>query len=296
MRGCHHFSRAANLVGRRVTHHHQYHNFAITRRVPNSFVNSLSKYYDSSDGTNAISIPVARSQHEDYVAVLRSEVPTLELPAVEEHPDCVFVEDTVVAVQKRAVITFPGHVSRQGEVVAIRLILEQLGMEVWDMHSKCKSAICDGGDVLYTGRHMFVGLSDRTNQKGADVLSEAFSDQFPVIPVPLNSEDALHLKSIVTHVDDSTLLAPIGPVGDAVVQDMDVKSLGYSVLRLPDIRACNVVALKGTIVASSSSCKASQQILLEAAEERNLRVRFVETTEVEKSDGACTCCSVLLSL
>lgn len=275
---------------------HQYHNFAITRHVPDSFVHSLSKYYDSSDIDNAISIPLARSHHKDYVTALRSEVPTLELPAVENHPDSVFVEDTVVAVQNRAVITFPGHVSRQGEVEAIRTVLKQLGMDVWDMKSKDEDAVCDGGDVLYTGRHMWVGLTDRTNEKSAEVLAEAFSSQFPVLPVPLNTNDALHLKSIITHLDENTLLAPTGPVGDAVVRDMKVGALGYSVIRLPDIRACNVVAINGTIVASSSICEESQQLLRQAVEERNLRLRFVGTSEIAKSDGACTCCSILLAV
>lgn len=33
-------------------------------------------------------------------------------------------------------------------------------------------ATLDGGDVLYTGEHLFVGLSRRTNQRGAEVLRE----------------------------------------------------------------------------------------------------------------------------
>lgn len=33
-------------------------------------------------------------------------------------------------------------------------------------------ATLDGGDVLYTGEHLFVGLSHRTNQRGADVLKK----------------------------------------------------------------------------------------------------------------------------
>lgn len=40
------------------------------------------------------------------------------------------------------------------------------------MHEIDPKATLDGGDVLFTGKHLFVGLSHRTNQRGADVLIE----------------------------------------------------------------------------------------------------------------------------
>ncbi|CAB9504353.1 N(G),N(G)-dimethylarginine dimethylaminohydrolase 1 [Seminavis robusta] len=272
------------------------YNFAVTRQIPNSFVNSISKYYENNNQDDAaISISLAKSQHEDYVKLLRLKVPTLELPPLEHHPDCVFVEDTVVAVDNRAVITWPGHASRQGEVDSIRQVLEQLGMDVWEMKTQNADAICDGGDVMYTGRHLFVGLSERTNAQGASVLEEAFSP-LPMVTVALDAKDALHLKSIVTHMDEYTILAPQGSLGDKVLQAMDAAALGYTTVRLPDIRACNVVTVNGLIVASDNICEESRAILLDCALERNLDVEFVGNTEIAKSDGANTCCSVLLSL
>ena len=195
-------------------------------------------------------------------------------------------------------ITCPGHILRQGEVDSIQKVLEQLGMDVWDMREKDPSALCDGGDVLNTGRHMFIGLSDRTNKKGAHILEEAFGkDDFPVISVQLNSSDALHLKSIVTHLDEKTLLVPEGDMGSRVLKEMKAKDLGYEVVLLPDVSACNVVTVNGALVlASESICDESRRRLEEAATVRSLDLRFTGTTEVAKSDGALTCCSVLLSL
>ena len=68
------------------------HNFALTREVPLSFPNSISKYAQVED---TINVKLAKSQHDHYVSLLRSKIPTLELPALESHPDSVFVEDTV---------------------------------------------------------------------------------------------------------------------------------------------------------------------------------------------------------
>jgi dimethylargininase len=272
------------------------HNFALTRQVPNSFANAVTKYYQGKD--DAISMPLAKAQHEEYLSVLRTKVPTLILPALEAHPDSIFVEDTVVAIgSKRAVITWPGHMTRQGEVASIQKVLvEQMGMEVWDMHSRNELAICDGGDVLNTGRHVFVGLSERTNMEGATVLREAFDSHLPVITVTLEADDALHLKSIVTHMDEYTLLVPDGSLGDKVWKDMDAETLGYQAVRLPDIRACNVVSLNGLIVASANICDESRRMLEDCAQQKSLDIAFVDTSEIHKGDGACTCCSVLLSI
>ena len=295
-RGAQHFcKRRASTVRPVRSIFRSHHNFALTREVSDSFVNSLSKYAVAADPIN---LSLAKSQHDHYVSLLRTKIPTIELPPLESYPDSVFVEDTVVAYKKRAVITCPGHVSRQGEVDSIRTVLEQLGMDVWDMREKDNSAICDGGDVLNTGRHMFVGLSDRTNEAGARILEEAFyGDNLEVVPVNLDSNDALHLKSVITHLDEQTLLAPQRTIGDKLLQEMNAKDLGYGIVFLPDIRACNVATVNDSMVlASDSICDESRRILQEATRERGLDLRFVGTTEVEKSDGALTCCSVLLNL
>lgn len=278
------------------------HNFALARQVPDSFTNSITKYSNAKD---PIHLDLAKSQHDLYVSRLRTRIPTLELPPLEAHPDSVFVEDTVVAHHKRVVITRPGHESRQGEVDSIRDVLRQMGMEVWNMRDTDATAVCDGGDVLNTGRHMFVGLSDRTNQAGADMLQTVFdggtATNLPVISVPMDVNDALHLKSIVTHLDRHTLLIPEGTIGDKIIPAMnlgkDDTTMGYTILRLPDIRACNVVTVNdGMVLASDSICDASKRILEGAAKERSLELIFVGTSEIEKSDGAVTCCSVLLSV
>lgn len=268
-----------------------YYTLALTRQVPDSFGKAISIYSATVD---PISVSLAKSQHEAYIELLRTQVPTISLPSLEAHPDSVFVEDTVVAHKKRAVITCPGHTSRQGEVDSIEEALEQLGMDIVRMQD---GALCDGGDVLNTGRHMFVGLSDRTNHAGAAVLQDVFGDDnLQVIPVPMDSQDALHLKSIATHIDDVTLLAPTGVVGDKLLTAMKAEELGYRIVRLPDITACNVVSVNGLILVSNSSCEESKEQLQKKAQECGMDLHFVETTEVNKADGAVTCCSVLLSL
>ena len=286
MRGFRLLSKASTLT---TTHRRRY-SFAIARDVPNSFVQALTKY---STDDNPVDIELARKQHDNYLDKLRNHIPTLTLPALDDHPDSIFVEDTVVAIGNRAVITNPGHPSRRGEVDTIKDILIRLGVSVTDMRDKNENAICDGGDVLYTSRHLFVGLSERTNEEAAIILSNTF-DSVETIVVPFDKSNALHLKSIITHMDKNTLIAPEGQLGDQVLEAMNSSQLGYDVIRLPNMLACNVVAVNGGILAQDGGCTESRERLLAAAAERNLSIDFVNSSEIAKVDGALTCCSVLL--
>lgn len=306
------------------------HTLALCRDLPNSFHQAVS--IPRSDGGAAepvvdVSLDLARQQLHNYVACLRQYIPTLCLPALELHPDCVFVEDTVVVLGRRAVITRPGHESRRGEVNSIRTILEQLGIEIvtdlslkknvpWSSSSSDNNnndnsdnntvAQLDGGDVLFTGRHLFVGMSTRTNLAACQALQEAFPDVEVVavdLPPPppsskLAAAPVLHLKSAVTHLDAHTLLIPEGWWGDALLQALQANDRGYDqVVRLPNILACNAVVISNQhVVAQDTPCTISRQRLIDAVRERNMTLDWIDTSELAKKDAALTCCSVLLEL
>ncbi|XP_034509703.1 N(G),N(G)-dimethylarginine dimethylaminohydrolase 1 isoform X2 [Ailuropoda melanoleuca] len=134
----------------------------------------------------------AERQHQLYVGVLGSKLglQVVKLPADESLPDCVFVEDVAVVCEETALITRPGAPSRRKEVDMMKEALEKLQLNLVEM--KDENATLDGGDVLFTGREFFVGLSKRTNQRGAEILADTFKD-YAVSTVPV--ADALHLKS-----------------------------------------------------------------------------------------------------
>lgn len=269
---------------------------AITRNVSPRLADALTMASGTDDDAEPISLALAERQHSDYVLCLKRLLPAVkELPALPEYPDGLFVEDTCVVIRDTALLMNMGHESRRGEVESMAAVLKKLpGINhVIDMKSKSETATCDGGDVLFTGRHVFVGLSERTNQEGVEVLRSVF-EKYEVIPVPVVG--ALHLKSLVTHMDSHTLVTPQGSLGDAVLQEMQAAERGYEVVRLPNTLACNVVAINGTILAQDVDCKVSKRELREAAEENNLRIEFVDTSELAKVDAALTCCSVLLDV
>ncbi|KAL3930520.1 MAG: hypothetical protein SGARI_004460 [Bacillariaceae sp.] len=136
-----------------------------------------------------------------------------------------------------------------------------------------QNAYCDGGDVLTIAAqyHMFVGISERTNMEAAKVLGDAL--EIETIPVQFEG-NALHLKSIVTNVDDSTLLVPTGALGNEVLEAMEATNRGYNVVRLPNMLACNVVAVNGGLLAQDVGDAQSKEILEKVASERGLEIEF----------------------
>lgn len=296
---------------------------AIARNVPRTFANALSSI--SNYSPSEISYDRAASQHEEYISALRLSVPTLVLPASESHPDCVFVEDAAIAIGNRAVVNRIGTDSRRGEEGPIKKALKRFGATVTDMREEEDgSATCDGGDALYPvgfrwaagerhgstgmrsalckrgGRHLFVGLSNRTNMGGIEVLKRVFEDVdggVEVVPVPdVDGTGALHLKSIVTHVDDRTLLVPTGALGDEVLRAMQARERGYDIVRLPDEAACNVVSVNGAVFAPPTNCDETRKIFEKEMNKRRLLVRYIHSSEFAKCDGALTCMSILLDL
>jgi dimethylargininase len=269
------------------------YSLALVRQVPVSFPNAITKFAKRSSN---IDYNATVLQHNVYLEALRKFVPTICLPALDEMPDSLFIEDNLIAIGNKVVITNLGHPARRKEVDSVREFLtEQLGVTVTTMMSDYsdRGAFCDGGDVLTTSRHLFVGLSERTTIESVRILEESLERE--AIPVAFQG-NALHLKSIVTHVDDFTLLAPTGPLGDDVLNTMRALDRGYTVIRLPNILACNVISVNGGILAQDVGNKDIRSMLEQVAIDRKMAIEFINCSEIAKADAALTCCSVLLDI
>lgn len=70
-------------------------------------------------------------------------------------------------------------------------------------------ATLDGGDVLFTGREFFVGLSQRTNEAGARAVAAAFPE-YPVTPIKIPKK-TLHLKSCMSMAGPDILCISASP-------------------------------------------------------------------------------------
>lgn len=227
-----------------------------------------------------IDVGRAREQHERYAAALASLGCTIvELDEEPDLPDSVFVEDSVVVLDEVAVLTRPGAASRRPEVDSVARALA-----TWRPCIRIESpGTLDGGDVMAVGRDVYVGRSGRSNQAGIAQLAAAIATfGYRAIPVPIRG--CLHLKSAVTCLGLETLL-----INDAWVNRKDLPNARYIRVASGEPHAANALPVGNTLLHAASAPHTSER--LEAA---GFQVLPVDVSEMEKAEGAVTCCSVII--
>jgi dimethylargininase len=231
-------------------------------------------------GREPINVAMAHLQHIDYIAGLQGlGVQVVELPAEPTLPDSVFVEDTVLLFDELAVMTRPGAASRRAEVASIEAAFSKYRELIAHI---AEPGTLDGGDVLRVGKRVFVGLSKRSNQAAIDQLTEILTPYgYSVTAVPMH--DCLHLKSAVTALSDDTVLINPDWVDVSYFSGYRQMSVAQS-----EPHAANVVRIGDAILMPSSF--PATQALIQAA---GFTVHTVDVSELQKAEGAVTCCSVL---
>jgi dimethylargininase len=251
---------------------------ALCRSVSPAFANCELSFIER----EPIDLPTARRQHQAYVDGLRAlGAVVVELPADPGFPDSVFVEDTVLMFDELAVLTRPGAPSRRGEVAGIERAVRAYREQVVRIEAP---GTLDGGDVLQVGRRVFVGQSQRSNAAGIGQLADLLAPfGYRVTPVPLRG--CLHLKSAVTALSDAEVL----------VNPLWVEADCFSGLRSLHVapgepHAANVVRISEQILMPESFPHTRA-----ALESAGYAVHAVDVSELQKAEGAVTCCSVLFT-
>ena len=219
---------------------------------------------------------LALRQWEGYVAAFAGRGwAVTEVEPADEHPDGVFVEDTVVVFDDLVVLTRPGVASREGEVASTARALDGLGLTVERITAP---GTLDGGDVLKVGRTVHVGHGGRTNDAGIAQLTALLAPRgWTVVPVPVTT--VLHLKSAVTALPDGTVVG-FSPGATALAPDLVV----------PEEHGTAVVDLGGGTVVMSADAPRTAALY----RSRGLDVVPVPISEFEKLEGCVTCLSVRL--
>lgn len=255
----------------------------ICEGVPDSFASQSLRMREPDE---PIDIELARHQHAEYIKLVKSLVENvITIPCDENYPDCVFVEDIAVILDDTALICRPGAESRRGEVDAVREKLSELKLHTIEVRAP---ATLDGGDVLFTGKEIFVGISDRTNMDGAKAVAQAFPD-YQVSMVKIRGD--LHLKSVLTMVDTETVVVVGNDAGKAVIENMQSNcNFVYQKITVPEGGACNCVHINGSIIHRSQSEVEDVDKFFEVM---NKPTYQVDNSEFTKADGCLTCRSVL---
>jgi dimethylargininase len=224
----------------------------------------------------------AVEQHEAYCAALRQcGLALVSLEGDARYPDSTFVEDTAVLTERCAVLSCPGAASRVGEVASIREVLAKFYSE---LHSIRAPGTLDGGDVCEAGNHFFIGISERTNERGAQQLAESLgSFGYTASFVDIRGVSRiLHLKSGVAYLGDNRLV-----VTEALANCAEFG--GYDLVRVSagDEYAVNCVRVNDHVLVAAGY----------PAFEGKLRALGYETialemSEFQKMDGGLSCLSL----
>ena len=230
----------------------------------------------------AIDVDLAIAQHRHYERALETlGCRVIALPALEEQPDAVFVEDVALVLDEIAVMTRPGAESRRAEGASIATVLADfrplLRIEA--------PGTLDGGDVLRIGRAIFVGQSARSNAAGIAQLRELLAPHGYTVQ-GVATRDCLHLKSAVTQVAADTLL----------IQPAWVDAGIFASHRLIEVdpgeeHAANALRIGESAVIHPDCFPRTQQHLRDAG----INVIGVDVSELQKAEGAVTCCSLVFS-
>ena len=218
-------------------------------------------------------------QHADYVEALReSGLVVTVLTADESYPDSTFVEDAALLTPHCSIITNPGAQSRNGEVRTIRPIVADFFDNLATIRSP---ATLDAGDVMMVANHYYIGLSERTNQQGAEQLSNILQI-FGMTASVVCLNEVLHLKAGVSYLENNNLLA----CGEFLTK---IEFQRYNLLPVDhdEAYAANSVWINDVVLTPKGFPKTRRLI-----ESCGYQVREVDVSEFQKLDGGLSCLSL----
>jgi len=252
--------------------------------MPIALIRRISPRFAECELTFAERVPIdlalAASQHNGYAQTLKSlGCEMVEMPALAEFPDSVFVEDTAFILPEAAVITRPGASSRRGEVDSIANALQPYRELLWVR----EPATVDGGDVLTLGKDIYIGLSTRSSVPALSQVHSLLSHfGYRVFLIPIRG--CLHLKSAVTRINEDTLL-----LNPAWVDSEHFKKYELIPVDPSEPHAANILPI-GDVCIFPSNYPLTQSRL----DARDVKIIPLDLSEILKAEGAVTCCSLIL--
>jgi len=222
---------------------------------------------------------LARAQHEAYEAALATLGCTVvRLAPAPELPDAVFVEDTAVVLPEIAVVMRPGAASRRPETASTAAALAAHR----PLASIEEPGTLDGGDVLRLGRALWVGASGRSNASGIEQLRALLAPfGYAVTAVPVTG--CLHLKSAATPVAKDRIL-----VNPAWVDPSRFDGVPFLETDPAEPYAANALLVGEAVVYPVSFPRTRARL-----EASGIAVTPVDVSELQKAEGAVTCCSLV---
>lgn len=252
----------------------------------------------------SLSVPDYRralQQHQAYCAALEKCGLTLTvLEPDADHPDSTFLEDTAIAITDgrgnlQMVLTRPGAQTRLGEIETMRNVLANFCDSLFSIEAP---GTLDGGDICEADWHFFIGISDRTNEAGAQQLAQfvegfGYTSSFVDIrstgaSAGTSAQDAratiqlLHLKSGLAYLGDRHLVVTQALADRAEFRDYELVRVDMA-----EEYAANCVRINDYVLVAAGYPKFGSRL-------RALGYQAIELemSEFQKMDGGLSCLSL----
>lgn len=248
---------------------------AITRRVSPCIHNCQLTYLPR----QPIDVRKAARQQEAYERLLADlGLRVISLPAEPDLPDAVFVEDTAVVTDELAVLTTMGSALRRPEAESISQILAKYRL----VQSINGAGMLDGGDVVKTGRTLFVGVSRRTNRRAVVQLREIL-EPYDYVVKAVEVNGCLHLSTGCGFIGQNTFLANSSWIDVSAFDGYDIVDVSTT-----EPWAANALRVGNHVLISASCPQTAARV-----RERGFSVIDVDISELEKAEGGLTCLSLI---
>lgn len=252
---------------------------AITRRPAASIIRGLRAV-----DTGTPDLAVMQAHHADYVSALRATgAEVIELPALEDYPDSIFVEDTALCLPQGAVVMRPGAPSRLGEAAEMAPVLAGLYAQIRRIEGE--GSFIEGGDILVSGSEILVGRSARTNAAGVAELARLVADWGHKLREVHTPPGVLHFKTDCSLMDGETVLATDRLAASGCFR-------GYRVIAVAagEEASANAIRFNDAVLFPAGFPRTRDRLV-----DAGYRVTEIGNSECAKIDGGMSCLSLRFS-
>jgi dimethylargininase len=219
------------------------------------------------------------AEHAAYVSALEGAGLTVEvLPPLEAYPDSMFVEDPALVFSQGAILLRPGAKSRIGEAKLLRPVLLPHFPELIEI----KDGYADGGDILVTADKVLIGLSDRTDLRGAQSVARGRGQLGIRARLVETPDEVLHFKTACAMLDEETVIVT------AALDDAELFG-DLRRVRVPEGEeaAANLLRLNDVVLIGAEFPRTRELV-----EGLGLTTMALAVTEIGKIDAGLSCMSL----
>ena len=249
------------------------------RKYTNAIVRIPAETFEEGMTSSKLGKPIYRDvliQHKNYCKALENcGLSVIVLEPDTKFPDSCFVEDTAIITKELAIITNLSSSSRQGEVNTISALLSEKMKTI-----SITEGYLDGGDVMRNHNHFYIGISKRTDRKGASQLSRILMNEGLTSSIIL-VKDVLHLKTGITHLNNNNFIA-------TQKFSQAIKNANIIITNEDEEYAANCLLINGNLL-----MPAGYPILKSKLSKLKYQLIEIEMSEFQKMDGGLTCLSLI---